>query len=53
MESANPVVHGSNLIPYDRNTNEAVPVRRAGGHLTVFGGIRWRNGVPEILYVNS
>jgi len=53
MESGNPVIHGSNLIPYDRDTDNVVDVRRAGGHLTVFGGIRWVNGEPQIKYVNS
>jgi len=54
LESGNPVIHGSNLIPYDLNTNDVVPVYRGGGHCTVFGAIRWRiDGTPEILYINS
>jgi hypothetical protein len=53
LESGNPVLDASNLIPDNRDTDDVVPVRRRGGHLTVFGGIRWRNGEPEILYVNS
>lgn len=54
LESGNPVIHGSNLIPYDRNTNDVVPIARSGGHLTVFGAIRWRaDETCDILYVNS
>lgn len=54
LESGNPVIHGSNLIPKDRDTpNTTVPVARSGGHLTVFGAIRWVNGEPQIKYVNS
>lgn len=54
IESGNPVIHGSNLIPRDRDTpNSTVPVARSGGHLTVFGAIRWVGGEPQILYVNS
>lgn len=55
LESGNPVIHGSNLIPYDRDTNGVVSVYRSrGGHLTVFGAIRWNSaGDPEIMYTNS
>lgn len=55
LESGNPVIHGSNLIPRDRDTpGTTVPVARSGGHLTVFGAIRWPNsGDPQIKYVNS
>lgn len=53
MESGNPVVDCSNLIPVDNDTDDVVPVRKSGGHATVFGGIRWRGPKPDILYVNS
>jgi hypothetical protein len=56
LESGNPVIHGSNLIPRDRDTpNTTVSIARSGGHLTVFGAIRWPSGGgdPHILYVNS
>ena len=53
MESGNPVVDCSNLIPVDRDTDNTVPVQRSGGHATVFGGIRWRKDVCDILYINS
>jgi len=54
LESGNPVIHGSDLIPYDRNTNDTVPLYRGGGHCTVFAAIRWNSkGEAEILYLNS
>lgn len=53
MESGNPVVDCSNLIPVDRDTDDVVPLRKEGGHATVFGGIRWVNGESQIKYVNS
>jgi len=53
LNAGNPVLDASNLIPANRNTDSVVPLTGRGGHLTVFGGIRWVNGEPEILYVNS
>lgn len=53
MESGNPIVDCSNLIPIDRDTDSTVPVQRSGGHATVFGGIRWVKDTCDILYINS
>jgi hypothetical protein len=54
IEGGAPVIDCSNLIPAGYvGRNGASPVRRSGGHATVFGGVRWVKGEPQILYVNS
>lgn len=52
--SYNPIIICSNLIPLDRDTDDVVPVQRAGGHATVIAGMRFRrDGSIEWKYANS
>lgn len=55
IESGSPIVDCSNLIPTGRTDRRGMsPVRRSGGHATVFAAVRWRDdGDPEFLYLNS
>ena len=54
LDSGSPVANCSNLIPTGRVDSRGVsPVRRSGGHCTLFWAVRWIDGEPYFLYQNS
>ena len=54
IEGGAPIIDCSNLIPTGKTDSSGLsPVRRSGGHATVFAAVRYHSGTKDFLYLNS